>query len=143
MRDIIPQNDQKRDKASFLLEVCHLIMSWFYIFILAINYYYSKLHYFLISDAKLTYSHIYMQVIEYIQFLQEKLNVYEGPYHDWSKEPKKLIPWVNTDGGHVCLCFCTLTCSVIVLDYVLLLHDILSLCSVSSFVCLGSVTKSM
>jgi len=54
LREIIPQNDQKRDKASFLLEV-----------------------------------------IEYIQFLQEKLNVYEGPYHDWSKEPKKLIPWVK------------------------------------------------
>ncbi|XP_059452546.1 transcription factor BIM2 [Corylus avellana] len=57
LRDIIPQNDQKRDKASFLLEV-----------------------------------------IEYIQFLQEKLNVYEGQYHDWSKEPKKLIPWRNHHG---------------------------------------------
>lgn len=42
----------------------------------------------------------------------------------------------------MCLCFCTLTCSVIVLDYVLLLHGILRLCSVSSFVCLGSVNIS-
>ncbi|XP_062150938.1 transcription factor BIM2 [Alnus glutinosa] len=57
LRDLIPQNDQKRDKASFLLEV-----------------------------------------IEYIQFLQEKLNMYEGQYHEWSKEPKKLIPWRNHHG---------------------------------------------
>ncbi|XP_041007761.1 transcription factor BIM2-like isoform X2 [Juglans microcarpa x Juglans regia] len=57
LRDIIPQNDKKRDKASFLLEV-----------------------------------------IEYIQFLQDKLNMYEGQYHGWSPEPKKLIPWRNTCG---------------------------------------------
>ncbi|KAF5457600.1 hypothetical protein F2P56_021689 [Juglans regia] len=57
LRDIIPQNDQKRDKASFLLEV-----------------------------------------IEYIQFLQDKLNMYEGQYHGWSPEPKKLIPWRNNCG---------------------------------------------
>ncbi|XP_022155082.1 transcription factor BIM2 isoform X2 [Momordica charantia] len=52
LRDIIPQNDQKRDKASFLLEV-----------------------------------------IEYIQFLQEKLNMYEGSCQGWSSEPTKLMPW--------------------------------------------------
>ncbi|KAB1211416.1 Transcription factor BIM2 [Morella rubra] len=52
LRNIIPQNDQKRDKASFLLEV-----------------------------------------IEYIQFLQEKLNMYEGQHRPWNLEPKKLIPW--------------------------------------------------
>lgn len=57
LRDIIPQNDQKRDKASFLLEV-----------------------------------------IEYIQFLQGRLNMYEGEYHGWSKEPKKLIPWRSPHG---------------------------------------------
>ncbi|KAF5748902.1 hypothetical protein HS088_TW04G00863 [Tripterygium wilfordii] len=57
LRDLIPQNDQKRDKASFLLEV-----------------------------------------IEYIQFLQEKLRVYEGPYQGWSQEPTKLMPWQNHQG---------------------------------------------
>ncbi|KAK8346111.1 hypothetical protein V6Z11_A07G194000 [Gossypium hirsutum] len=57
LRDIIPQNDQKRDKASFLLEV-----------------------------------------IEYIQFLQEKLQIYEGSYQGWSQEATKLIPWRNHRG---------------------------------------------
>ncbi|OVA16896.1 Myc-type [Macleaya cordata] len=56
LRDLIPQNDQKRDKASFLLEV-----------------------------------------IEYIQFLQEKVQKYEGPYQGWNQEPMKLRPWRN---GH-------------------------------------------
>lgn len=54
LRNLIPQNDQKRDKASFLLEV-----------------------------------------IEYIQFLQEKLQVYEGSYEGWSQEPAKLLPRKN------------------------------------------------
>lgn len=36
-----------------------------------------------------------MQVIEYIQFLQEKLHMYEGTYQGWSQEPTKLMPWVN------------------------------------------------
>ncbi|KAF3444929.1 hypothetical protein FNV43_RR14622 [Rhamnella rubrinervis] len=54
LRDLIPQNDQKRDKASFLLEV-----------------------------------------IEYVQFLQEKLNLYEGSCQEWSTEPTKLTPWRN------------------------------------------------
>ncbi|XVF20874.1 hypothetical protein REPUB_Repub12eG0040700 [Reevesia pubescens] len=57
LRDLIPQKDQKRDKASFLLEV-----------------------------------------IEYIQFLQEKLQMYEGSYQGWSQEPTKLIPWRNNHG---------------------------------------------
>ncbi|XP_004304194.1 PREDICTED: transcription factor BIM2 [Fragaria vesca subsp. vesca] len=52
LREIIPENDQKRDKASFLLEV-----------------------------------------IEYIQFLHEKINLYEGSYQKWSPEPTKLTPW--------------------------------------------------
>lgn len=57
LRDLIPQNDQKRDKASFLLEV-----------------------------------------IEYIQFLQEKLQIYEQSYEGWNQEPAKLIPWRNHHG---------------------------------------------
>ncbi|XP_026381082.1 transcription factor BIM2-like isoform X2 [Papaver somniferum] len=54
LREIIPLNDQKRDKASFLLEV-----------------------------------------IEYIQFLQEKVTKYEGPYQGWNQEQTKLMPWRN------------------------------------------------
>ncbi|KAK1438938.1 hypothetical protein QVD17_04751 [Tagetes erecta] len=60
LRDLIPENDQKRDRASFLLEV-----------------------------------------IQYIQFLQEKLQVYEGTYQGypgWSSEPTKLIPWRGNCG---------------------------------------------
>ncbi|PON82983.1 Basic helix-loop-helix transcription factor [Trema orientale] len=54
LRELIPHSDQKRDKASFLLEV-----------------------------------------IEYIQFLQEKVQKYEGSYQGWNNEPTKLIPWRN------------------------------------------------
>ncbi|XP_057488337.1 transcription factor BIM2-like isoform X2 [Actinidia eriantha] len=57
LRDLIPQNDQKRDKASLLLEV-----------------------------------------IQYIQFLQEKLQLYEGSYLGWNQEPSKLMPWRNNCG---------------------------------------------
>lgn len=59
LRDLIPPNDQKRDKASLLLEV-----------------------------------------IEYVQFLQEKLQVYEGSYQQqvWSQEATKLIPWRANHG---------------------------------------------
>ncbi|MFS8033540.1 putative transcription factor bHLH family [Helianthus anomalus] len=58
LRDLIPENDQKRDRASFLLEV-----------------------------------------IQYIQFLQEKLQVYEGTYQGWSPEPTKLMPWRGNCGA--------------------------------------------
>ncbi|KAK9278712.1 hypothetical protein L1049_028287 [Liquidambar formosana] len=54
LRELIPHSDQKRDKASFLLEV-----------------------------------------IEYIQFLQEKVHKYEGSYQGWNHEPTKLMPWRN------------------------------------------------
>ncbi|GMH27246.1 hypothetical protein Nepgr_029089 [Nepenthes gracilis] len=57
LRDLIPPNDQKRDKASLLLEV-----------------------------------------IEYIQYLQDKLLMYEGSYQGWSQEPTKLIPWRSCHG---------------------------------------------
>ncbi|KAJ9140590.1 hypothetical protein P3X46_031222 [Hevea brasiliensis] len=56
LRELIPHGDQKRDKASFLLEV-----------------------------------------IEYIQFLQEKVQKYEGSYQGWNHEPAKLVPLRN---GH-------------------------------------------
>ncbi|KAM3307942.1 transcription factor BIM1 isoform X1 [Capsicum chacoense] len=53
LREIIPHGDQKRDKASFLLEV-----------------------------------------IEYIQFLQEKVHKYEGSYQGLENKPSTL-PWQN------------------------------------------------
>ncbi|XP_047333103.1 transcription factor BIM1-like [Impatiens glandulifera] len=53
LRELIPRSDQKRDKASFLLEV-----------------------------------------IEYIQFLQDKVQKYEGPYQGY--EPSKLGPWASS-----------------------------------------------
>ncbi|XP_057448056.1 transcription factor BIM2 [Lotus japonicus] len=55
LRDIIPHSEQKRDTASFLLEV-----------------------------------------IEYVQYLQEKVQKYEGSYPGWSQEPSKLMPWRNS-----------------------------------------------
>ncbi|GMQ11031.1 hypothetical protein CsSME_00053805 [Camellia sinensis var. sinensis] len=55
LRELIPHSDQKRDKASFLLEV-----------------------------------------IEYIQYLQEKVHKYEGSYQGWNQEPPKLMPWRNS-----------------------------------------------
>ncbi|GAB4829009.1 hypothetical protein Ancab_018666 [Ancistrocladus abbreviatus] len=52
LRDLIPHGDQKKDTASFLLEV-----------------------------------------IEYVQLLQEKVLKYEGSYQGWSTEPTKVMPW--------------------------------------------------
>ncbi|KAL9239443.1 hypothetical protein vseg_013765 [Gypsophila vaccaria] len=57
LREIIPHIDQKKDKASFLLEV-----------------------------------------IEYIQYLQEKVNCYEAPHPGLSNETSKLIPRSNNHG---------------------------------------------
>ncbi|KAL5220218.1 hypothetical protein ABZP36_024931 [Zizania latifolia] len=54
LRELLPHNDQKRDKASFLLEV-----------------------------------------IEYIRFLQEKVQKYEVSYPEWSQENAKAVPWTN------------------------------------------------
>ncbi|XP_033144928.1 transcription factor BIM1 isoform X5 [Brassica rapa] len=54
LRQLVPNSDQKRDKASFLLEV-----------------------------------------IEYIQFLQEKTSKYETPYQGWNQESAKLLNWRN------------------------------------------------
>lgn len=55
LRELIPHSDQKRDTASFLLEV-----------------------------------------IQYVQYLQEKVQKYEGSYQAWSSEPTKLMPWRNS-----------------------------------------------
>lgn len=55
LRELIPHSEQKRDTASFLLEV-----------------------------------------IQYVQFLQEKVQKYEGSYQPWNSEPTKLMPWRNS-----------------------------------------------
>uniref|UniRef100_A0A1J3CM67 Transcription factor BIM2 n=1 Tax=Noccaea caerulescens TaxID=107243 RepID=A0A1J3CM67_NOCCA len=54
LRELIPNSEQKRDTASFLLEV-----------------------------------------IDYVQYLQERVQKYEGSYPGWSQEPTKLTPWRN------------------------------------------------
>ncbi|KFK41328.1 hypothetical protein AALP_AA2G115800 [Arabis alpina] len=54
LRELIPNSEQKRDTASFLLEV-----------------------------------------IDYVQYLQEKVQKYEGSYPGWTQEPTKLTPWRN------------------------------------------------
>ncbi|WOL12108.1 transcription factor BIM1-like [Canna indica] len=55
LREIIPHSDQKRDKASFLLEV-----------------------------------------IEYIRFLQEKVQKFESSYSTWNQDNAKLTPWKSS-----------------------------------------------
>ncbi|EPS71585.1 hypothetical protein M569_03183 [Genlisea aurea] len=42
-----------------------------------------------------------LEVIQYIQFLQEKLHVYEGSCQGWSPEPSKLLPWKINSGAPV------------------------------------------
>ncbi|XP_042000538.1 transcription factor BIM1-like isoform X1 [Salvia splendens] len=59
LREIIPNSDQKRDKASFLLEV-----------------------------------------IEYIQFLQEKVTRYDSSYNIWNREPSKMMKWQRNCHGN-------------------------------------------
>ncbi|KAI3733218.1 hypothetical protein L1987_64438 [Smallanthus sonchifolius] len=54
LRELIPHGDQKRDKASFLLEV-----------------------------------------IEYIQFLHDKVHKYEDSCRGWNNEPSTTMPWNN------------------------------------------------
>ncbi|CAL5073815.1 unnamed protein product [Urochloa decumbens] len=54
LRELLPHSDQKRDKATFLLEV-----------------------------------------IEYIRFLQEKVQKYEATLPEWNQENAKMLPWSN------------------------------------------------
>ncbi|CAL5087853.1 unnamed protein product [Urochloa decumbens] len=54
LRELLPHSDQKRDKATFLLEV-----------------------------------------IEYIRFLQEKVQKYEATFPEWNQENAKMLPWSN------------------------------------------------
>ncbi|KAL8161878.1 hypothetical protein V2J09_013367 [Rumex salicifolius] len=57
LKDLIPPNDQRRDKASLLLEV-----------------------------------------IEYIRFLHDRIQLFEGSCQGWGQETTKLIPWRNSHG---------------------------------------------
>lgn len=86
LRGLIPHGDQKRDKASFLLEVRDVFKFSYYLIELDLPFslplYNTKPWFFL-------------QVIEYIQFLQEKVHKYEDPYQGWSHEPPKIMPWVR------------------------------------------------
>uniref|UniRef100_I1Q6U9 BHLH domain-containing protein n=1 Tax=Oryza glaberrima TaxID=4538 RepID=I1Q6U9_ORYGL len=54
LRELLPHSDQKRDKATFLLEV-----------------------------------------IEYIRFLQEKVQKFEASVPEWNQENAKILPWSN------------------------------------------------
>lgn len=82
LRGLIPHSDQKRDKASFLLEV-HLLL---------IPFIFSML-YFIVYNVLCKF---FLQVVEYIQFLQEKVQKYEGSYQEWNHEMAKLVPLVIT-----------------------------------------------
>ncbi|KAF5445344.1 hypothetical protein F2P56_034400 [Juglans regia] len=48
-----------------------------------------------LSDQKRDKASFLFEVIEYIQFLQEKVEKYEGAYQGWNHEPAKLMPWRN------------------------------------------------
>lgn len=81
MRDLIPHSEQKRDTASFLLEVCICV---------------EELCIRRIQDALFIEMSVFfgLQVIEYVQYLQERVNKHEGSCQGWSAEPTKLMPWV-------------------------------------------------
>ncbi|KAL6570972.1 hypothetical protein OROGR_000522 [Orobanche gracilis] len=48
------------------------------------------------SDQKRDTASFLFEVIQYVQFLQEKVQKYEGSYQPWSSEPTKLMPWRNS-----------------------------------------------
>ncbi|KAL3631271.1 hypothetical protein CASFOL_024255 [Castilleja foliolosa] len=48
------------------------------------------------SDQKRDTASFLNEVIQYVQFLQEKVQNYEGTYQPWSSEPTKLMPWRNS-----------------------------------------------
>ncbi|KAF1887186.1 hypothetical protein Lal_00040786 [Lupinus albus] len=43
------------------------------------------------------YASLFLTVIEYIHFLQEKVHKYEGSFQGWNHDPEKLMPWINND----------------------------------------------
>ncbi|KAG9153662.1 hypothetical protein Leryth_008583 [Lithospermum erythrorhizon] len=48
------------------------------------------------SDQKRDTASFLSEVIQYVQFLQEKVQKYEGSGQAWSSEPTKLMPWRNS-----------------------------------------------
>ncbi|KAL3654330.1 hypothetical protein CASFOL_004011 [Castilleja foliolosa] len=48
------------------------------------------------SDQKRDTASFMNEVIQYVQYLQEKVQKYEGSYQPWSSEPTKLMPWRNS-----------------------------------------------
>ncbi|KAK4479840.1 hypothetical protein RD792_015383, partial [Penstemon davidsonii] len=48
------------------------------------------------SDQKRDTASFLSEVIQYVQFLHEKVEKYEGSYQPWSSEPTKLMPWRNS-----------------------------------------------
>nr|WAK86061.1 transcription factor bHLH15 [Nothapodytes nimmoniana] len=48
------------------------------------------------SDHKRDTASFLLEVIEYVQYLQEKVQKYEGSYQNWGTEPTKLMPWRNS-----------------------------------------------
>lgn len=71
LRELIPCSDQKRDKASFLFEVAcnsqHFLINLFTCLIFS-------------------YWGPVLQVIEYIRFLQDKVQKYEASCPEWNQE---------------------------------------------------------
>lgn len=47
------------------------------------------------SDKKRDTASFLLEVIEYVQFLQENVQKYESSCQPWSSEPTKLMPWRN------------------------------------------------
>ncbi|XP_055809854.1 transcription factor BIM2-like isoform X2 [Solanum dulcamara] len=48
------------------------------------------------TDQKRDTASFLFEVIQYIQYLQETVQKYEGSYQPWSSEPTKLMPWRNS-----------------------------------------------
>lgn len=48
------------------------------------------------TDQKRDTASFLSEVIQYVQYLQETVQKYEGSYQSWSSEPTKLMPWRNS-----------------------------------------------
>ncbi|TMW90218.1 hypothetical protein EJD97_016047 [Solanum chilense] len=48
------------------------------------------------TDQKRDTASFLFEVIQYVQYLQDTVQKYEGSYQPWSSEPTKLMPWRNS-----------------------------------------------
>ncbi|XP_016547005.1 transcription factor BIM2 isoform X2 [Capsicum annuum] len=48
------------------------------------------------TDQKRDTASFLSEVIQYVQYLQETVQKYEGSYQPWNSEPTKLMPWRNS-----------------------------------------------